>query len=499
MRGIAHVTASNDHDLFFLQGWVHAGDRLFQMDVGRRLASGTLAELFGPDVLPSDVQFRTLGLRRAAARSLSVLSSDARAILRAYADGVNAWGASHELLLSTLRSGSRRSIRGRRSIPRPSGSSSRSPSPSAPTCRRPSTTRRTSTRASSPDSTAASSSPRTCSGSPPSPMRRPCPTPAAAPRAMEPVTGRAPSPRSRAQSAPPRAGLAETARPRPSMRAIVKAAPDAGSNEWGISAALSASGLPMLANDPHLDLAVPSTSTRSTCGTVASTCTGRVRRGSRRRARPQSVHHLGIDVEPDGRDGRVPGARGARSELAERPQHGVPRCARACPGDPEQFRANVGGDVVHDTAERGRSRGHADRATAEPGPDHRAGRVVRLGPVGPVGRVLRDARHRRGSGPRSSAEHPRLQERTGVVRRRLAELRLRRYGRHLAMFTAGEMPLREDLEAGTVQGARLGSSATGPAATSGCLRQRSSRSSPAVRDRRPTRCPSSRTRQRGSS
>ena len=43
------------------------------------------------------------------------------------------------------------------------------------------------------------------------------------------------------------------------MRAIVKAAPDAGSNEWGISAALSASGLPMLANDPHLDLAVPST------------------------------------------------------------------------------------------------------------------------------------------------------------------------------------------------------------------------------------------------
>ena len=94
VRGIAHVTASNDHDLFFLQGWVHAGDRLFQMDVGRRLASGTLAELFGPDVLPSDVQFRTLGLRRAAARSLSVLSSDARAILRAYADGVNAWGAS---------------------------------------------------------------------------------------------------------------------------------------------------------------------------------------------------------------------------------------------------------------------------------------------------------------------------------------------------------------------------------------------------------------------
>ncbi|HEX6262254.1 MAG TPA: penicillin acylase family protein, partial [Actinomycetota bacterium] len=35
-RGIAHITARNDHDLFFLQGWVHAGDRLFQMDVSRR-------------------------------------------------------------------------------------------------------------------------------------------------------------------------------------------------------------------------------------------------------------------------------------------------------------------------------------------------------------------------------------------------------------------------------------------------------------------------------
>src|ERR1700680_235572 len=45
--GIAHIRAQNEHDLFFLQGYVHAQDRLFQMDVSRREASGTLAELWG--------------------------------------------------------------------------------------------------------------------------------------------------------------------------------------------------------------------------------------------------------------------------------------------------------------------------------------------------------------------------------------------------------------------------------------------------------------------
>src|SRR6266540_3755689 len=95
-NGIAHVLARNDHDLYFLQGWVHAQDRLFQMDVSRRIPSGTLAELFGTGALPSDVQLRTLGLRRAAARSVPVLSDGTKAALQAYADGVNAWIAGHQ-------------------------------------------------------------------------------------------------------------------------------------------------------------------------------------------------------------------------------------------------------------------------------------------------------------------------------------------------------------------------------------------------------------------
>jgi len=95
--GIAHIGAANQHDLFFLQGYVHAQDRLFQMDVNRRLGSGTLAELLGEGALPTDVQLRTIGLRRAAERSLAALSARARAAVEAYADGVNAFVSGNPL------------------------------------------------------------------------------------------------------------------------------------------------------------------------------------------------------------------------------------------------------------------------------------------------------------------------------------------------------------------------------------------------------------------
>jgi penicillin amidase len=96
-NGIAHVRAATEHDLFFLNGWVHAQDRLFQMDVTRRQASGTLAELLGPGALGSDVQLRTIGLRRAAERSLAALSPRTRAALDAFAAGVNAFVSGHPL------------------------------------------------------------------------------------------------------------------------------------------------------------------------------------------------------------------------------------------------------------------------------------------------------------------------------------------------------------------------------------------------------------------
>ena len=96
-EGIAHVRANNEHDLYFLQGWTHARERLFQMDYFRRVASGTVAELVGPAGLPNDVLLRTIGLRRAAERSLAATSERTRSALAAYAEGVNAWTASHPL------------------------------------------------------------------------------------------------------------------------------------------------------------------------------------------------------------------------------------------------------------------------------------------------------------------------------------------------------------------------------------------------------------------
>jgi penicillin amidase len=97
VNDIAHVQASNEHDLAFMQGYLHAQDRLFQMDVSRRQASGTLAELVGQAALAQDVQLRTLGLRRAAERSLAVQSPRSLVFLNGYSDGINAWVASHPL------------------------------------------------------------------------------------------------------------------------------------------------------------------------------------------------------------------------------------------------------------------------------------------------------------------------------------------------------------------------------------------------------------------
>ncbi len=87
--GIPHIIGNTEHDVVFMQGYLHAQDRFFQMDASRRQGSGTLAELLGPAALNSDVQLRTFGLRRAAQRSLSALSSETRTGLQSYADGVN--------------------------------------------------------------------------------------------------------------------------------------------------------------------------------------------------------------------------------------------------------------------------------------------------------------------------------------------------------------------------------------------------------------------------
>lgn len=93
--GVPHLTAANERDLFFAQGYVHAQDRLWQMHFNRTLASGRLTSLFGPGPRPADEYLLTVGLRRLAELDLEHLSPDTRALLEAYSAGVNAFLESH--------------------------------------------------------------------------------------------------------------------------------------------------------------------------------------------------------------------------------------------------------------------------------------------------------------------------------------------------------------------------------------------------------------------
>ena len=90
-NGFANITATTPHDLFLAQGFVHAQERMWQMEVWRRISAGRLSEIFGAGSLDDDRFIRTLGWRQAAERDLAGLSADTRAILESYAAGVNAW------------------------------------------------------------------------------------------------------------------------------------------------------------------------------------------------------------------------------------------------------------------------------------------------------------------------------------------------------------------------------------------------------------------------
>ncbi|HMD02037.1 MAG TPA: penicillin acylase family protein, partial [Candidatus Baltobacteraceae bacterium] len=89
-RGIPHVRAGNERDLFFAEGYLQGSERLFQLDVYRRLVAGRLAEVFGSAALESDVEARVVdvaGIIRDQERSLDPRERDD---VQAFADGVNA-------------------------------------------------------------------------------------------------------------------------------------------------------------------------------------------------------------------------------------------------------------------------------------------------------------------------------------------------------------------------------------------------------------------------
>ena len=88
--GTPHIHALSDHDLFFVLGYVHAQDRLWQMDMAARAGEGRLSEVVGAVTVPFDRMFRIIGLRRNAEAIERSLSDASRSSLQAYADGVNA-------------------------------------------------------------------------------------------------------------------------------------------------------------------------------------------------------------------------------------------------------------------------------------------------------------------------------------------------------------------------------------------------------------------------
>ncbi|HWM16101.1 MAG TPA: penicillin acylase family protein [Microbacterium sp.] len=94
--GIPTITAATTDDLFFAQGFVHAQDRFWEMDFRRHVTSGRLSELFGESQLATDSFLRTLGWRQIAEQEVAELDPMIKAYYAAYADGVNAYLAEHD-------------------------------------------------------------------------------------------------------------------------------------------------------------------------------------------------------------------------------------------------------------------------------------------------------------------------------------------------------------------------------------------------------------------
>lgn len=94
--GIPHIYAQDEHDLFMAQGYVHAQDRFWQMDFWRHIGAGRLSEMFGESQIETDAFIRTLGWARIADQEWEAADEETKSVLQAYADGVNAYLAEHQ-------------------------------------------------------------------------------------------------------------------------------------------------------------------------------------------------------------------------------------------------------------------------------------------------------------------------------------------------------------------------------------------------------------------
>ena len=256
-QGVPHIRAGSRDDALFAQGWLHAEERLWQMDVNRRVGHGRLSELFGRRTLDTDRFLRTVGFGRAAEAALAGLGEDERGILEAYTAGVNALIASLDELPPEYR------ILGLKPEPwRPVDSVVWTKmmawmlSASAPD-----DALRDALEAHMGVGQAAwflpeypAEGPRILPPDQMQELRSAPPSPAPFP----PVTG------DRSQATPPvtgdRSPGSSGARGEAvlALDALLGRGPSVGSNNWVVHGSLTESGLPLLSNDPHLGVRVPS-------------------------------------------------------------------------------------------------------------------------------------------------------------------------------------------------------------------------------------------------
>ena len=89
--GINHIYANNENDLFFMQGYLAAKDRLFQFEIWRRQATGTVAEIFGEEEFERDLGTRLFKFRGDIEEELNHYHENGYEIITSYTDGVNAY------------------------------------------------------------------------------------------------------------------------------------------------------------------------------------------------------------------------------------------------------------------------------------------------------------------------------------------------------------------------------------------------------------------------
>ncbi len=276
-RGVPSIYADNAADLFRAQGFVSAQDRFFQMDLNRHVTAGRLAEMVGEAGLDTDRVIRTMGWRRIAAQELPLLAPETRQYLQAYADGVNAYiaqaGSPAKMSLEyTLLA---RTVPGYRVEPW-------SPVDSLAWLK----AMAWDLRGDYNDELARARLSRRTSVKqinvlyPPYPVERNLPilSPEDWSAAEAPIAAAAGPVPDYFKSAASGSALDAASAAVEAIPALLGKGADIGSNSWVVSGSRTTTGKPLLANDPHLSLAIPGiwSQVNLQCRTVSAQCPFRV-------------------------------------------------------------------------------------------------------------------------------------------------------------------------------------------------------------------------------